>query len=84
MADDLDPAEAAAPSILFLPDMPEISEIFAQTSADDHTHADADGVELDEDHFENFGYEIESDSESDFDHELRDADGEPLVDDSGD
>ena len=74
MTYNLDPAEAADPSKLFLPDMPEMSEVFAQTSADDLTHVDAEVVELDEDQFENFDYEIE----------LYDDDCEPLVDDGGD
>ena len=59
-------------STLQIPDgMPGISEVYAQYTGDDEPAEDhASGVELDEDHFDNFEYEMEPHSDSDFDHEF--------------
>ena len=82
---DLDLAEAADPTLLISSDMPGMSEIFAQATGDDGPADDQEsGVELDEDHFARFEYEVEPKSDSDFDHELCDDDGQPLVDGDND
>ena len=82
---DLDPMEAADLTSLISSDLPCMSEIYGQSTCDG-VPADApdSGVELDEDHVGHFEYEVESDSESDFDHEKYDDDGQPVVDEDDD
>ena len=69
-------------SVLQIPDGMFASEAYNQYTGDDDDPAEDNGseAELDEDHVENFEYEMDPHSESDFDHELFDDDSLPLVD----
>ena len=78
-----------ADSILQIPNGLFTSEAFNQHTGDDDDEGPAEDaastagsdVALDENHLEkNFEYEMDPHSESDFDHELYDDDGLPLVD----
>ena len=69
-------------STLKIPDgMLSISEVYAQHTGDDEPAEDRDSeVELDEGHFDNFQYPVKPHSDSEFDHQLYDDDGLPLID----
>ena len=88
MVHDLD-QPAGADSVLPVPSDLFTSEAFNQynvgeeeeAQADDAASAGDNEVGLDEDHLEkNFDFEMDPHSDSDFDHELYDDDGQPLVD----
>ena len=88
MVHDVD-QHAGDDSVLPIPSDLFTSEAFNQYNvdqedevpADEAASAGDDEVGLDDDHLEkNFDYEMDPHSDSDFDHELYDDDGQPLVD----